>query len=360
MNITLSQFAKTIPTNRNPQEWYDVLPEFFAKYEINTRNRVAAFLAQTGHESMDFRAINENLNYSASSLRRVFGRYFPTTALANAYARQPEKIANYVYDDRHPRRTNKLGNIYDGDGWKFRGGGLKQLTGRYNYSQFGEFLGMTADEAAAYVRTPAGALESAGWFWHAHNLGAFADRDDIDGMSRAINGGSIGLVERRNRYNRNKALLPAVIDLDTEYVAPEPTSPDETVILEIGSNGSKVKQLQNALGITADGAFGRLTAAAVWDWQAANGYTPTGEVTREQFNSLVKNAPETDDPVFIKIGSRGSNVKQVQSKLGFSSWKCDGIYGPNTASAVQSWQQINNIKPTGELTVSQFYKLVNG
>lgn len=360
MNITLSQFAQTIPTNANPQEWYVVLEDFFSRYNINTRNRVAAFLAQTGHESMDFRYMNENLNYSAASLRRVFGRYFPTTALANAYARQPEKIANYVYDDRHPRRTNKLGNIYDGDGWKFRGGGLKQLTGRYNYEQFGDYLGMTADEAADYVRTFAGALESAGWYWQKNNLERFADRDDIDGMSRAINGGSIGLVERRNRYNRNKAVLPAIIELGDTVSPPEPVDCGSPIILEIGYRGSKVRQLQTGLGITADGDYGRLTAAAVWDWQVANGHAPTGAVTQDQFNAIVYSIDKTDDPVILKIGSRGDNVKKAQASLGFSSRQCDGIYGPNTASAVQSWQQINNIKPTGELTVSQFNQLING
>lgn len=359
MNITLEQFSRTIPSNKNPNEWYIVLPEFLEKYEINTRNRLAAFLAQTGHESMDFRALNENLNYSAASLRRVFGRYFPTTALANAYARQPEKIANYVYDDRHPKRTNKLGNIYDGDGWKFRGGGLKQLTGRYNYTQFGEFLGMSADEAAEYVRTPAGALESAGWFWKANNLERFADRDDIDGMSRAVNGGKIGLVERRNRYIRNKAILPATIDLGGSFGVREPYIEDVSpVILAIGSKGNEVWKLQRALGIGADGDYGRLTAASVWDWQLANGYEPTGEVTASQFQDILS-VTGNDDPVFLKVGSRGENVKKVQSALGFEGWRCDGIYGPNTAAAVQAWQRINKIQPTGELTVNQFNKMTN-
>lgn len=293
MNITLEQFQKTIPTNKDAAKWYAALPEFFKKYDITTKQRVAAFLAQTGHESMDYRAVDENLNYSWQGLIQTFGRrYFPTDAFAQKYHRQPEKIANWVYDDRNPARKNKLGNVKDGDGWKFRGGGLKQLTGRFNYEQFGKGIGMTADEAADYVRTPAGALESAGWFWKKNNLNTYADRGDITGMTKAINGGSIGLADRQARYNRAMSVLPNVIDLSGSGTAPAvPVNEDrQKVVASVGSRGDLVKRLQLALGFTgkdADGIFGNGTKAAVQSWQRSNRYPSTGEVTHEQADKLL-------------------------------------------------------------------------
>ena len=294
MNITLEQFQKTIPSNKEAAKWYSALPAFFKKYEINTRNRVAAFLAQVGHESLDLRAVEENLNYSWQGLVQTFGRrYFPSDAVAQQYHRQPEKIANWVYDDRNPARKNKLGNVRDGDGWKFRGGGAKQLTGRFNYEQFGKDIGMTADEAAAYVRTPEGALESAGWFWKKNNLNRFADADDIVGMTKAINGGTIGLADRQARYARAKAALPAVVDLSntsTPPVKPVDTVPLTQVVAKVGDRGDLVKRIQTALGFTgknADGIFGNGTKAAVQSWQRTNRFTATGDVTQEQANKLL-------------------------------------------------------------------------
>lgn len=293
MNITLEQFKQTIPTNKDPLKWYDALPAFFKKYDITTKQRVAGFLAQTGHESMDYRAVEENLNYSWTGLIQTFGRrYFPTDAFAQGFHRQPEKIANYVYDDRNPARKNKLGNVYDGDGWKFRGGGVKQLTGRSNYEQFGKAIGMTADQAADYVRTPAGALESAGWFWKKNNLNAYADRGDITGMTKAINGGTIGLADRQARYNRAMSVLPNVIDLGGSGAAPAvPVNEDrQKVVASVGSRGDLVKRLQLALGFTgkgADGIFGNGTKAAVQSWQRSNRYPSTGEVTHEQADKLL-------------------------------------------------------------------------
>lgn len=294
MNITLDQFRQTIPTNKAPEVWYEALPAFFKKYDINTKQRVAAFLAQTGHESMDYRAVEENLNYSWQGLVQTFGRrYFPTDAAAQKYHRQPEKIANWVYDDRNPARKNKLGNVRDGDGWKFRGGGVKQLTGRYNYEQFGKDIGMTADEAADYVRTPAGALESAGWFWKKNNLNAYADRGDITGMTKVINGGSIGLADRKARYDRAMKILPATIDLDGVVAQPPatPGGPDgKKVVAMVGSRGELVRRLQVALGFTgknADGIFGNGTKAAVQSWQRSNRFPSTGEVTQEQADKLL-------------------------------------------------------------------------
>ena len=292
MNITLEQFRKTIPTNTNPQEWYAVLPAFFKKYEINTRNRVAAFLAQTGHEAMDWRVVNENLNYSEAGLLKTFGRYYRTPGLAAQHARKPETIANWVYDDRNPARTNKLGNTQNGDGWKFRGGGIKQLTGRFNYTAFGKDIGMTADEVAAYVRTPAGALESAGWFWKKNNLQTYADRDDIVGMTKAINGGTIGLPDRQARYARAKSILPPVIDLGTTgpvspVIPPVVVEDALRVVAKFGDKSEVVKTVQRALKLTADGDFGKNTKAAVESWQRNNRFPVTGQVTHRELDKMV-------------------------------------------------------------------------
>ncbi len=165
------------------------------KFQINTVNRLAAFVAQTGHESAQFTARLENLNYSAVALRRTFPKYFPTTALAEAYARQPEKIANRVY-------ANRMGNGDEksGDGWMFRGRGWLQITGRENVTAFAHTIGKTVAEAVAYLETPEGGFMGAGWFWNRGGLNAFADKGDIVTISKRINGGTNGLTERVAYY----------------------------------------------------------------------------------------------------------------------------------------------------------------
>ena len=171
------------------------LPAAMAKYEINTVNRLAAFLAQTAHESAMFSAHLENLNYSAKGLRSVFGKYFPTDALANAYARNPQKIANRVY-------ANRMGNGDEksGDGWKFRGRGWLQITGHDNVAAFAKSLDMKIDEAVAYLETAEGGFMGAGWFWSTNKLNSFADKGDIVTVSKRINGGTLGLEERKSLY----------------------------------------------------------------------------------------------------------------------------------------------------------------
>ena len=198
----------------NPDNWYDALCEILPKYGITTERRVAHFLSQCAHESAGFKRLEENLNYSAKALRSVFGRYFgnPPKADADEYARNPEMIANRVYNDTF--RKYKMGNVEEGDGWRFRGRGLKQLTGRDNYTRFGKSVGMSAEEASEYVATPAGAIESACWFWDANNLNDIADGDDVKRMTKKINGGSIGLDDRKKRYTN--ALK--VLGMDDEFV----------------------------------------------------------------------------------------------------------------------------------------------
>lgn len=279
--ITLEQFSAMIPKNKEPKEWYENVVDMFKKYDITTPNRIAGFMAQCAHESADFTALEENLNYSDKALASVFGRYFgPGKRNPAEYARQPEKIANYVYQDEFRSKQGAMGNTQPGDGWKFRGRGIKQLTGRNNYTAFGKSVGMTADEAAEYVATKKGALESACWFWATNKIERFADADDIVGMSRKINGGDIGLEDRKARYARAKSLLGGTVSAP---VKPQITdavtqkAPSSTVrTLKRGMKGDDVKRMQQALGVTADGDFGFGTDSALKKWQRANGLTADG------------------------------------------------------------------------------------
>jgi len=260
----------------NADNWYDALCELLPKYGITTERRVAHFLSQCAHESGGFKRLEENLNYSAKSLRAVFGRYFGDAPKANAdeYARNPEMIANRVYNDAY--RKYKMGNTQEGDGWRFRGRGLKQLTGRDNYTRFGASIGMSAEEAAEYVATPAGAIESACWFWDTNNLNSIADTDDVVKMTKKINGGNIGLEDRQKRYTHAlKVLGMDADDLGTDDGDIEDIL-DDIGVLRKGAKGDGVKLMQEALGISADGDFGPGTERALKAWQAANGLVADG------------------------------------------------------------------------------------
>ena len=131
MELTLQQLKQMVPGIPYAEHWYEALEQLLPDYEINTPERIAAFVAQCAHESGGFRFIKENLNYKAESLRKIFGKYFPTDELAQAYAKKPEKIANRIYADRMGN-----GNELSGDGYKYRGRGLIQLTGKTNYTWF--------------------------------------------------------------------------------------------------------------------------------------------------------------------------------------------------------------------------------
>ena len=258
----------------NPDNWYDALCELLPKYGITTERRVAHFLSQCAHESAGFRKLEENLNYSEKALRAVFGRYFgePPKADAAEYARNPEMIANRVYNDTY--RKYKMGNVNEGDGWRFRGRGLKQLTGRYNYTKFGESIGKTAEEAAEYVATPAGAIESACWFWDTTKLNEIADTDNVVKMTKKINGGNIGLEDRQKRYaHALKVLGMDAADLGTDEGH---IDVDDIGVLRKGCKGEGVKIMQEALGIGADGDFGPGTERALKQWQMSNGLVADG------------------------------------------------------------------------------------
>lgn len=171
-------------------------------FGFNSLYRQAAFLAQTGHESGSFTAVRENLNYSAAGLRKVFKKYFPTDELAAQYARKPEQIANRVYANRMGN-----GNELSGDGWKYRGRGLIQLTGKNNYVACGKDLEVDLLKNPNWLETPEGAVNSALWFWNRNALNVYADFQDIKGMTKRINGGYNGLSDRILKYHKAKEIL---------------------------------------------------------------------------------------------------------------------------------------------------------
>jgi putative chitinase len=193
--FTQDKLAQLIPGNPYLENWYNALVQILPEYGINTAPRVAAFIAQCSHESGNFKLLKENLNYRAATLRKVFPKYFPTDALAESYAGHPEKIANKVYGGRMGN-----GDEASGDGFRYCGRGLIQLTGKENYTWFAESIGMEPEEVSEYLGTFEGAVQSACWFWETNNLNQYADSNDILTMTKRINGGTIGLEDRKKHY----------------------------------------------------------------------------------------------------------------------------------------------------------------
>ena len=202
VELNLEKLKKCVPNNKNHAGLLDAFNKVFEKYEINTKERVAGFLAQCGHESLDFTVLKENLNYGAKGLRGTFGKYFPDDATAAKYERKPEMIANRVYASRMGN-----GNEASGDGYKFRGRGAIQLTGCSNYTAFAKDVGKTIDETIVYLETLEGAIESACWFWKKNGLNEIADKKDITLMTKRINGGTIGLEDRKKHWEKNLQVL---------------------------------------------------------------------------------------------------------------------------------------------------------
>jgi len=202
--ITLSQLKQFLPKNKYISYWHAAIcapqEEFKGKslleeYEINTPKRIAAFLSQCAHESGGFVFLTENLNYKASGLLKTFPKYFPDEATAKQYEKRPDAIANKVY-------ANRMGNGDEasGDGSAFKGRGLIQLTGRDNYFWFASSLNMKIEDVPEYLQTFEGAAQSAAWFWETNNLNRFVDAGDFKGLTKAINGGYIGLADREHHY----------------------------------------------------------------------------------------------------------------------------------------------------------------
>ena len=198
MELTKEQLKQLLPKNPYIDYWHHALSQLLPDYEINTPQRIAAFMAQCAHESGEFTALKENLNYKPATLRKLFGKYFPTDELANEYCAKPNKqeaIASRIY-------ANRMGNGDEasGDGYKYCGRGLIQLTGKSNYVAFADSLQITPEEASDYLATFEGAAQSACWFWETNNLNKWADAGDILTLTKKINGGTIGLEDRIKHY----------------------------------------------------------------------------------------------------------------------------------------------------------------
>lgn len=202
---------------KDPDKWLDAVVKTCAEFEINTPERIAAFIAQTAHESGGYTMLVENLNYSDTTMAAVWPNRFAVlgadkkpikengknvpNAFAKALHRKPEAIANTVY-------ANRMGNgtIESGEGWLYRGRGLKQLTGKDNMTRCGQALGVDLVSNPDLLLEPEYAARSAGWFWKANNLSKFADVEDLEGMTKKINGGLIGIADRKARYEKVKSV----------------------------------------------------------------------------------------------------------------------------------------------------------
>lgn len=193
---------------QDAEQYIDSLEEVLPRYGIaESRTRLAHFFAQVLHESGCMKFDTENLNYSAVALRRVFGKYFPTDEMAAEYARQPERIANRVYASRMGN-----GNESSGDGWKYRGRGLIQLTGRNNYKAFAEWLGDGRILDEPDLVSSDFAVHSAVFYWDTNDLNRVADNDDVVALTKRVNGGLNGLAHRRELLNKANGLL-AMLDV---------------------------------------------------------------------------------------------------------------------------------------------------
>ena len=207
MELTKEQLKQLLPKNPYVDHWYDALSKLLPDYEINTPKRIAAFIAQCSHESGGFTALKENLNYKPATLRKLFSKYFPNDALAEEYCAKPNKqeaIASRIYASRMGN-----GDEASGDGYKYCGRGLIQLTGKSNYIAFADSLEITPEEASNYLATFEGAAQSACWFWESNNLNQWADKGDILTLTKRINGGTIGLEDRIKHYEHALHVLGA-------------------------------------------------------------------------------------------------------------------------------------------------------
>ena len=275
-NFTQDQLAKVLTHNKDVASWHTAMCEVLPKFEIDSELRVAGFLAQCAHESNDFTVLQENLYYTADGLTKIFPRYFTSVNPAD-YAKQPEKIASRVYGDRMGN-----GNEASKEGYKFRGRGPIQLTGKDNYTACSKSVygDLRLVESPDLVTTDKeAALSTACWFWKKNGLNEIADRGDVVAMTKRVNGGTIGLDDRKKHYDTAMAVFGGKV--------PEQTTPVLTENLRVGSRGDAVAAIQAKLGLNADGAFGPGTEAAVKKWQADHGLTADGIVGPTTYGKMI-------------------------------------------------------------------------
>ena len=192
MIITAANLTAISANCLDADDWATALNTVLPLYDIDTPARAAAFLAQTMYESSEFKILEENLNYSAAGLRATFPSYFRTTSLSYVYQHSPQRIASYVY-------ANRLGNgdQDSGDGWTYRGRGLIQITGKYNYGEIGSAWGQDPTLILDYMLTPEGACKSAAWYWETNGLNDLADDDEFTTITIKINGSTNGIAARK-------------------------------------------------------------------------------------------------------------------------------------------------------------------
>ena len=200
--MTLDQFHAIVPNNPYAEQWVEALEKIWPQYDITTPLRQAAFMGECCVESANFTAIQENLNYKAESLHRTWPTHFQTMEIAEQYQHNQEAIANRAY-------ANRMGNGDEasGDGWRYCGRGLIQLTGKDNYQAFADSIQMAVEDVPAYMATFEGAVQSACYFWENANLNSYADQGNIDQISHIINGGSLGQAERKQHYQHALQVL---------------------------------------------------------------------------------------------------------------------------------------------------------
>lgn len=204
MEITQQQLSALLPGNSYIENWCEALNKILPDYDITTPLRLAQFVAQTAHESGNYMVLHENLNYRAESLCRTWPSHFPTLELAQQYAHQPERIANRAY-------ANRMGNGDEasGDGWRYSGRGLIQLTGRNEYQAFANSIAVDLDQIPALLQTFDGAVQSACWFWQLNDLNHWSDTGNVEKVTEIINGGLNGLEDRTARYHHALQVLGA-------------------------------------------------------------------------------------------------------------------------------------------------------
>lgn len=281
MYLSEQQFKTLYPYCKNPKDVLKSIMYLAPIYSINTPKRIAAFIAQCGHESAGFRVYEENLNYSEKALDALFGKYFKHLN-TKEYARNPQKIANIIY-------MNRMGNTKSNDGWKYRGRGAIQLTGSNNYKQFSIDTGINAYQNPDIIlESLDNKLRTATWFWDKNHLNSYADKNDIKGMTKRINGGYFGLAERTEKYQEISEMLGHTTVIDNSVYEEENSNCDELVgFLRIGSRGEQVKLIQRELNLTPDGIFGKGTERAVKVYQKEHNLYIDGVIGPKTFQELI-------------------------------------------------------------------------
>lgn len=197
--ITADQLKKILPNCNSPVSFAEAINKILPLHGITSKWQVCAFIAQTAHESGEYNRLSENLNYSSVGLLKTFPKYFKTEGDALRYARKPDMIANRVY-------ANRMGNGSEesGDGWRYRGLGAIQCTGKNNHTACAKFLGITLEDSRTYLLTPEGAIASAVWFWKTNGLEKI---DNFTTLTKRINGGTNGLADREAKFKKAMAVI---------------------------------------------------------------------------------------------------------------------------------------------------------